>query len=73
LAAPTRATPRMTWRAVARSATMEMRCMMPAFARDRPPSSFLNFMNKFLLDLGYCYLSASLLRPDGVKHNMHNI
>jgi hypothetical protein len=42
LAAPTRATPRMTWRAVARSATLEMRCMMPAFARDRPPSSLLN-------------------------------
>jgi hypothetical protein len=29
----------MTCRAVARSATMEMRCMMPAFARDCPPSS----------------------------------
>ena len=36
------ATPRMTWRAVARSAIMEMRCMMRAFTRDRPPSSLLN-------------------------------
>jgi hypothetical protein len=37
----------MTWRAVARSATMEMRCMMPAFDRDRPPSSLLNLETYF--------------------------
>ena len=58
LPAPTRVTPRMTWRAVARSATMEMRGMMPAFARDRPPSSLLNPTSKTSWE-GFCGESSA--------------